>query len=288
MNLRDFKYLIALADEKSFKKAANICNCTQPTLSMQIKKLEEYLQVQIFERTNKAVNLTPIGQEIYYKAKELGRIEADILDIAKNNQNPFEGELKIGAFPTLAPYYFPDLVPKITKKFKDLELFLVEEKTEILISQLEAGDIDLALLALPVKNNNFKFEKIFEEEFLLAAPNSHPIAQMKKVKATDIEKEKLLLLEEGHCLRDQALDFCDMANVEENNKFRATSLETVRNMVLAGMGITIIPKLAARKVSGIKYLQIDEKTNSYREIGLFWRKGTYREELFKEIAKVIG
>jgi len=283
MNLRDFTYLVALAEHTSFKVAAQICNCTQPTLSMQIKKLEEYLQVQLFERNNKKVMLTPIGKQIYKVAKEIGKLEQEIKNISKNSQNPFSGELRVGAFPTLAPYYFPILVPILTKNFPDIKLFLIEEKTDKLIEMLEAAELDLAFLAMPEKNNNFNSVEVFEEEFLLAVPENHQLAKRGSIKLNDIKQEKLLLLTEGHCLRDQALDFCSMARIEESENFRATSLETLRNMVLAGMGITIIPKLAAHNVKGIKYLKIESKTPNLRKIGLYWRKQSNRVKLFEKI-----
>lgn len=287
MNLRDFKYLVALAENKSFKVAAQICNCTQPTLSMQIKKMEEYLQVQLFERNNKKVILTPLGEQIYKVAKEIGRLEQEIKDISKNSQNPFSGELRVGAFPTLAPYYFPILVPILTKNFPDIKLYLIEEKTDKLIEMLENAEIDLAFLAMPVKNNNFSFVEVFEEEFLMAVPSDHPFAKKDFIETNDLKQEKLLLLEDGHCLRDQALDFCTMAKIHEDESFRATSLETLRNMVLAGMGITIIPKLAVENLKGIKYIKIKSKTPALRKIGLYWRKQSNRSKLFDKVIQKI-
>jgi LysR family hydrogen peroxide-inducible transcriptional activator len=287
MNLRDFTYLVALAENRSFKTAAKICNCTHPTLSMQIKKLEEYLQIQLFERNNKNVSLTPLGQEIYKIAKEIGKLEADIKAISKTSRNPFEGEIKIGAFPTLAPFYYPKIVPLLTKNFPDLKLFLIEDKSNNLIEMLENGEIDIAFLAMPVKNNNFIGYEVFEDEFFIAVPQKHSLAKLNKIKINDLKEEKLFLLNEGHCLRDQSLEFCKLAKINENQTFRGTSIETLRNMVLAGMGITIIPKVAATEVDGIKYLKIESKNATSRKIGIYWRKQSYRIGLYEKIAKSI-
>lgn len=286
MNLRDLKYLSALDEHKSFRKAADAVFVSQPTLSMQIKKLEEYLQVQLIERNNNNILLTRAGKEILEQAKIILGAEKNILDIAKSFSDPLSGELKIGAFPTLAPYYFPKIIPAINKEFPKLKLLLIEEKTESLIESLKRGKIDLAFLALPIKESELETVSILKEEFLLAVPENHRLANKEQVSEDDLEGEELLLLEDGHCLRDQALEFCKLAGAEENKSFRATSLETLRQMVLANVGITIIPEMA-KKIDGLKYIKFKDSSKAFREIGIVYRKHSHREKLFRGIEENI-
>ena len=172
MNLRDFKYLIAVAEHKNFRKAADACFVSQPTLSMQLKKLEEYLQIQLIERNSRNILLTDAGKEILEKAKNINYLAESIKDTANTFRNPYSGNLKIGAFPTLAPYYFPKIIPTIRESWPDLNLFLVEEKTGNLIDMLREGKIDAAFLATPIKENDFQVEPVFTENFYLATPGN--------------------------------------------------------------------------------------------------------------------
>lgn len=286
MNLRDLKYLVALDEHKSFRKAAEAVFVSQPTLSMQIKKLEDFLQVQLIERNNNNILLTRAGKEVLEQAKIILEHEQSIINIAKNYSNPLSGEIKIGAFPTLSPYYFPKIVPLLRKNFPELKIYLVEDKTEDLIESLRNGKIDFAFLALPVKETEFETIEIFEESFLLAVPENHRLADKDSVSSQDIENEEVLLLDDGHCLRDQALSFCNLLGAEENKSFRATSLETLRQMVIAGVGITIIPELAKKK-DGLKYIKFQDSSNAMRSIVLVYRKNSHREKLFREISDKI-
>lgn len=283
MNIRDLKYLVAVADFKSFRKAADATFVSQPTLSMQIKKLEEFLQVTLIERTNKKVLITPIGQEIVDKSRKILSEVDSITDLAKASKNPLEGELKLGAFPTIAPYLFPKVISDINKKLPAIKLLLVEEKTESLITKLKAGKIDVAFLALPIHENELETKHVFTEDFYLAVPKSRALAKKKSVTIKDIEDEKLMLLEDGHCLRDQALEVCANTGAMEDKSFRATSLETLRSMVSAGSGITLMPELAIRDDKNITYIPF-ANPKPHREIGLVWRKSSVRKDLFKKIA----
>jgi LysR family hydrogen peroxide-inducible transcriptional activator len=285
MNLRDLKYLIALADYKHFGKAADACNVSQPTLSMQIKKLEEYLQVNLLERSNKQVLITPIGEEIVAKSRDIVKLSEDIIQVAKSSRDPFSGDIKVGAFPTLAPYYFPKIVPKIAKQFDTLKIFLIEEKTEILIEKLKSGAIDMAFLALPVAEDSLEFRDVFEEEFFLAASKQNSIAKDKVANRYSLKNQNLLLLDEGHCLRDQALEFCTSLKIEGEQDFRATSLETLRQMVATNVGITLIPEIARNSNDNIAYIPF-EKEKPIRKIALFWRKTSGRKKLFEKIAEL--
>ncbi len=286
MNIRDLKYIVAVAKERHFAKAANASAVSQPALSMQIKKLEDELGVKIFERSQKNFIITKVGAEIIKKSEIILRTTDEIKNIAKNSQNPFAGEIKIGAFPTLASYFFPQNIKKISKKFSQLKLLLIEEKTDILIKKLQNDEIDCALLAMPVLADSFDVKKIFEEEFLLAVPINHKLAKKKKVRKEDLKGESLMLLEEGHCLRNQALEACSMLGAFEQQDFKATSLETLRQMIIAGSGITLMPEIAAQKDSRIAYIRIENAPR--RTIGLFWRKNSARKELMRELSKILS
>lgn len=287
MNLRDLKYLVAVAKYKHFGKAADESAVSQPALSMQLKKLEEELGVQLFERDNKNVMVTPVGQKIVEKANEILLVAKEMEAIAKTFHNPLAGEIKIGAFPTLAPYFLPSFLPKVIKKFPELKMLLVEEKTELLINKLKKGEIDAAFLAVPLPQQEDKLhiEKLFNEAFYLAVPKKHPFAEKKTISRSDLSGEKLLLLEDGHCLREQSLEVCSLMGAKENQDFRATSLETLRQMVASGIGITLIPQMAINKNSDVVYIPFNKEIPA-RTIALIWRKTSPRDELLKKISQL--
>lgn len=285
MNIRNLKYLVSVAKHKHFGKAANECFVSQPALSMQLKKLEEELGVKFFERTNKNVMITNVGQILVDKAKEIIQCSNEIIDIANNFHDPFAGEINIGAFPTLAPYFLPKIVPQITKNFPQLKLLLSEEKTNKLIDKIKNGQIDAAFLAtpLPIEDDSLNIKELFCEPFYLAVPKNHPLSNFNSISQNDIRNEKLLLLEEGHCLRDQALDICSLMGVSENQDFRATSLETLRQMVVANVGITLIPELAKKDNDGLTYISFNDSKPS-RTIAMVSRKTSSRKKLLQEIS----
>nr|MBP8030047.1 LysR family transcriptional regulator [Pseudomonadales bacterium] len=270
MNLRDLEYLIAVADLRNFSQAANHCCVSQPTLSNQIRKLEETLGVVVFERSNKRVMPTETGEQIISLARRVLREVDAMHDVAQSAQDPLAGKFRLGAFPTLSTYIFPSLVPKITAAMPQLRLVLVEEKTQTLLDRLKRGELDAALLALPVYDDQLAVRALFDDEFFLAVPPLHPLAKKKQAEQTDLSNSKLLLLEEGHCLRDQALEVCHRVGMEEEQDFRATSLETLRQMVKAGSGITFMPNIAIQPdETGICYVPF-KKPAPYRTIGLVW------------------
>jgi LysR family hydrogen peroxide-inducible transcriptional activator len=288
MNLRDLRYIAAVAENKHFAKAAEISNVSQPTLSMQIQKLENELGVKIFERNNKNILITEIGQKIINKAKIIIKEADDIKELAKISKDPFSGDLKFGAFPTIAPYLFPKISSKIIKKFPKLKLFLLEEKTEILIKKLQNAEIDLAIIALPINALGLEYKELFTEEFFLAVNKNHPLANKKSINRSDLFGQKIMLLEEGHCLRDQALELCSVMGGLEDQNFRATSLETLKQMISIGNGVTLVPKIAANKDDkNIKYLKFSSHAPC-RKIALVWRKTSPRNDLFLEIKKIIS
>ena len=287
MNLRDLRYLVAVADLRSFIQAADQCFVSQPTLSTQIKKMEDSLGAQIFERTNKKVLPTELGEQIIASARRI-LIEVDTIErLANNAQDPLSGNFRLGAIPTLSTYIFPGLVPKIIQTLPKLRLILVEEKTETLIAQLKQGKLDAALLAMPINDDYLKARMLFEDEFYLALASDHPLAMRQTIAQPDLINQQLLLLDEGHCLRGQALQICQINDAEEQQDVRATGLETLRQMVKAGTGITFMPKIAIHQPEeGIRYIPFDNPAPK-RTIGLFWRRTSSRNELLEELIKLM-
>ncbi len=286
MNLRDWEYFVAVADHKHFGKAAEACHVTQPTLSAQLKKLEQYLGVALVERDNRNVWLTPVGQQMAVRARRM-LAEADGLkQLARSQFNPLAGDIRLGAFPTLAPYFLPLVLPKVKKKLPDLRVFLVEEKTQMLLHQLQQGELDAVLVALPVTREQLDVIPVCKEEFLLAVPANHTLARRKEIDFEDLQGQNLMLLEEGHCLREQALSVCQMAGAGENTTFRASSLETLRQMVIGGLGVTLMPAMAIHaSQDGIRYLSF--RHPPLREIGLVFRHSDWRLPLWQKLAQVL-
>jgi LysR family hydrogen peroxide-inducible transcriptional activator len=284
MNLRDLKYIVEVAREKNFARASAKVFVSQPALSMQIKKLEETLGVEIFERDKQNFLITPVGAEIIKKAEIILQESEEIRMIAKNSKDPHKGEIRIGAFPTVASYFLPNFIKNIHKKFPHLKIFLIEAKSDELITKLKSGELDLCLLAMPIADDNLIGEKIFSEKFLLATPKGHPFSKKSKIQIKELKKQELMLLEDGHCMRDQALEICSMVKAFENQDFRATSLETLRQMVANGTGITLIPEIAVRSDDKIAYVKIFNAP--FRTIGIYYRKSSVQKNLIKEIIKL--
>jgi len=289
MNIRDFKYLLAIVEFGSFSQAARQCHVSQPTLSGQVKKLEERLGVRIFERTPKQIILTAVGEQIMASAMniimEVERIDA----LAEASIEPLSGRFRLGAFPTLASYFFPGIVKPIKSRMPRLKLILVEEKTASLISKLESGEIDAALLALPVMGEQFSIQVLFDDYFRLAVKSDHTLAKQTEIDQASLLSKDLLLLEEGHCLRDQALAVCNLKGTNEEQDFRATSLETLRLMVKAGTGITLMPEIALTKSQDeddICYIPFKEPRPK-RTIGLVWRKTLVKHAVVEALIKIL-
>lgn len=291
MNLRDLRYLVALAELRHFGRAAEACFVSQPTLSTQIKKIEEELGVTLVERAPRKVMLTEAGAEIAQRARVVLNEIEQIRAIARRSLDPEAGSLKLGVFPTLGPYLLPHVVPRLRERFPRMELLLTEEKTELLLQQLHAGRIDAAVLALPLHEDQLHTELLFEEPFVLAVPVDHALAGSTRLSLDDIADERLLLLDEGHCLRDQALDVCHLAGASEKDGFRATSLETLRQMVSAGVGVTLLPLLAVQppvpRSETLKLLSFTDSRPS-RQIALAWRKSSANGEFLHKVAEVLA
>jgi LysR family hydrogen peroxide-inducible transcriptional activator len=287
MNLRALQYFVKLADLRHFSKAAEACFVSQPTLSTQIMKLEEELGVQLVERSPKNIMLTAVGEEIAQRARLVLRDIEQIRAVARRSGNPADGVLRLGLFPTLAPYLLPHVVPTLREKYPNLRLQLAEEKTDTILRMLRHGDLDAALLALPINDEGLEVETLFEEPFVLAIPGQHPLADRKHFTIDDLEGEELLLLEEGHCLREHALEVCALANAHERVDFHATSMETLRQMVAANVGITLMPLLAVKPpiaaTGNIIIRRFDNPAPS-RTIALVWRSSSAISAFLKNLA----
>ena len=286
MNIRDLQYLVAIDKFKHFSDAAESCFVSQPALSMQLQKLENTLGVKLIERTTKSVMLTPVGEEIVAISKNILVEIDDIKTAALNAQDPFTGDIKLGALPTIAPFLLPKVTRTISTTLPNIRLLLVEEKNETLVAMLHNGELDCAILALPIEHTNIEYVKLFEDPFYLAVPQSHPLSKRKRIRQSEITSESLLLLSEGHCLRDQALKVCNLMDTADNQDFRATSIETLRQMVASGIGITLIPKIAQKDTDGLAYIPF-EKPSPSRTIALVWRTSSPRTECMNTIANVI-
>ena len=290
MNIRDLEYLVALDELRNFRKASERCHVTQPTLSGQLRKLEEHLGVLLVERTKRKVILTPVGKEVVRRARMILQEVEQIEEISVSFKDPMQGKLRIGLIPTLGPYLLPFMIPAMIQEYPRLQLFLYEEQTHILLNKLNNAELDAIVLALPVSNNgSYEFE-LFDEAFLLALPRGHELSIKESVSLSDLSEEKILLLEDGHCLRDQALEVCMMAGATENPEFQGTSLETLRHMVSAGMGVTLMPYFSVYPNSGsnppLSYLHFEDPVPS-RKIGLLFRESSQRKEGFMSISETI-
>ncbi len=290
-NLRDLEYLVLLDEERHFRRAAERAFVSQPTLSGQLKKLEEQLGVVLVERTSRQVTMTEAGRAVAAQARRVLAEAKAVRDVAYTYQDPLAGELHLGIIPTIAPYLLPLCMPLLRARHPQLKLMLHEQQTAPALEQLRSTTLDLLLLALPVDTDEFTELELYSEPFLLAVAGSDPLAAKSQATLADLQGRSVLLLEEGHCLRGQALDVCYTAGASEYAGFHATSLETLRHMVGEGIGITLIPELAVPQphsaTAPIRYLPFANPPPS-RRIGLLWRKGSYRESAFRSIAATIS
>ena len=278
MTIRELRYLVALANRAHFGRAAEDCHVSQPTLSNQIRKLEEYLGVTLIERNAKSFALTAIGSDVVEKARRIVSQVDSLLSSTRTVHGPLTGPLNLGVIPTLAPYFLPQLLPLIKTRYQRLQLVVHEDLTGHLLERLHAYQIDAALMALPLDGEDVEELPLFDEPFWFACSPRHPLAQLKTVTEADLCGEPMLLLADGHCLRGQALAACGRATADEEgiDDFRAASLETICQLVAAGFGCTLLPALAASLPQGsdpsfvIRPLQ---SANASRRIGLVWRRG---------------
>lgn len=290
MNLRDLQYLVALAETRHFGRAALRCHVSQPTLSAQLKKLEEYLGVSLIERRPRRVGLTPAGLAVVERARRMLQDAEDIRAHTRASQDPLAGQIKVGLIPTLGPYLLPRVMPRIAEALPKLSLLLHEYQTAPLVQRLLDGELDLAILALPADTRGLQTRPLFAEAFLVAMPAHHRLTSRRRLRTADLARERLLLLEEGHCLREHALEACAHAGTEEHG-FRATSLETLRQMVASGAGITLLPRLATEgpfaSVRGLEVRPFAPPAPS-RVIGAAWRRSTSRTTAIAAVCDIIA
>lgn len=274
MTLQELRYLVALADTGHFGQAAEACFVSQSTLSTGLKKLEDYLGIVLFDRSLKRVTPTPIGREIVESARRIVEEAARIRDVANFAKDPMDRTVHLGVIPTLGAYYLPHVLTQVRQAHPKLRLLLREEMTPHMLTHLAEGKLDAGLLALPILDPSLEVKPLFVEPFQAAVPADHPLAKARSVNIDDLAQAGLLLLEEGHCLRDQALDACHLEGLK-SEEIRATSLETLRQMVAMGLGVTLIPTLAcADNLSGGASVVLKPlaKPGASRTIGLVWRR----------------
>ncbi|HRI68889.1 MAG TPA: LysR substrate-binding domain-containing protein [Polyangium sp.] len=285
--LRQLQYVIAVADALSFRKAAELCHVSQPSLSAQLAQLEDTLGVRLFERDRRRVLLTAAGKDLVDRARRLLVDADDFLAAARRAGDPFSGELRLGVIPTISPYLLPSITPALRTAYPQLVTKWLEEKTDILVRQLDAGQIDAALLALEADLGDVESEVVATDSFVLVAPPNHPLlAKSRPLSMNDLTDANVLLLDDGHCLREQALAVCSRAKAREL-EFRATSLSTLVHMVAGGAGVTLLPALAV----AIEVERAGLGTRSFarpaphRTIALVWRK---RSPLADALTKIAG
>jgi LysR family hydrogen peroxide-inducible transcriptional activator len=307
MTLTELKYIVAVARERHFGKAADACFVSQPTLSVAVKKLEEELDVKLFERSANEVTVTALGDEIVRQAQSVLEQAANIKDIAKRGKDPLAGALKLGVIYTIAPYLLPDLVRQVIHRTPQMPLMLQENFTVKLLEMLRTGEIDCAILAEPFPDAGLALAPLYDEPFFAAVPRNHPLAQQNSVSADELKHETMLLLGNGHCFRDHVLEVCpEFARFSSNaegirKSFEGSSLETIKHMVAAGMGITLVPRLSVpagaleskkrRKDSDfVKYLPVQDDKGALpptRRVVLAWRRSFTRYEAIAALRNAV-
>jgi LysR family hydrogen peroxide-inducible transcriptional activator len=293
ITLKQLRYLCALARHGHFGRAAEACAVTQPALSMQIRDLERTLGVAVVERRPGDVMLTDVGREIARRAEDVLTASRDLVDFARHRSGLLVGRLTLGVIPSLAPYLLPRILPPLQNKFPELRLELRETQTRQLVDEIKSGGLDAAMLALPVGEPDIETLPLFEDLFLLAVPAGDPRPDTARIAAGDIDQSRLILLEDGHCLRDQALAFCATARNRVGGAsgaaFAASSLTTVMQMVANGYGVTLIPQIAAdveRRDDRVKLLRL-KNPEPGRSIGLAFRRTSPRKADFSALGEVV-
>ena len=279
--LKQLKYLCAIAKAHHFGQAAKDCHVSQSTLSTAIHELEEHLGATLIERSNKRAHLTRLGEEVVSRSQDILTNVADLVSLCNTSEKPFSHELRLGVIPTIAPFLLPSLLNKMRNEYSNFKLSLKEELSAVLIERLNNGELDVLLLALPYPSQGTTAHHLFYDEFLLACPDNHPLTGTHPLRLEDLSNHDLLLLEDGHCLRDHALEACKLNTNELSVPYQATSLNTLVQMVANGMGITLLPKMAidANMLVDIPVTVkpfLEKKV--WRSIGLLWRNSSPRKE----------
>ena len=307
MTLTELKYIVAVARERHFGKAAEACFVSQPTLSVAIKKLEEELEVKLFERSANEVSITPLGEEIVRQAQSVLEQAASIKEIAKRGKDPLSGALKLGVIYTIGPYLLPDLVREAIERTPQMPLMLQENFTVRLLEMLRTGEIDCAILAEPFPDTGLALAPLYDEPFLAAVPSAHPLAAKATITSQELKSETMLLLGAGHCFRDHVLEVCpEFARFSSDaegirKSFEGSSLETIKHMVAAGMGVTLVPRLSVsedameasqgkpRKGARtyVKYIPFAPGDVPYRRVVLAWRRSFTRYEAIAALRNAV-
>jgi LysR family hydrogen peroxide-inducible transcriptional activator len=308
MTLTELKYIVAVAREKHFGRAADACFVSQPTLSVAIKKLEEELEVKIFERNANEVSVTPLGEEIVRQSQSVLEQAAQIKEIAKRGKDPLSGALRLGVIYTIAPYLLPELVRHTIEMSPQMPLMLQENFTVKLLEMLRTGEIDCAIMAEPFPDSGLAIAPLYDEPFMAAVPSNHPLAQQTSITAQALKSETMLLLGNGHCFRDHVLEVCpEFARFSSQaegirKSFEGSSLETIKHMVAAGMGVTLVPRLSVPKEalqarpkrkksadSYVRYLPVVDGDDAppTRRVVLAWRRSFTRYEAIAALRNAI-
>ncbi|MBX3621007.1 MAG: hydrogen peroxide-inducible genes activator [Rhizobacter sp.] len=294
MTLTELRYIVAVAREKHFGRAAEACFVSQPTLSVAIKKLEEELDVKLFERGANEVSVTPLGEEIVRQAQSVIEQAQGIKEIAKRGKDPVSGPLRLGVIYTIGPYLLPDLVRQAIERVPQMPLMLQENFTVKLLEMLRTGELDCAIMAEPFPDAGLAVAPLYDEPFMVAVPTSHPLAKRKSISAEELKKETMLLLGTGHCFRDHVLEVCpeyarfssDAEGIRKS--FEGSSLETIKYMVASGMGVTVVPQLSVPKDQQphVRYIPFAEPVPT-RRVVLAWRRTFTRYEAIAALRNAI-
>ncbi|MDP2697185.1 LysR substrate-binding domain-containing protein [Thalassospira sp.] len=289
-SIKQLKYLVALAETGHFGRAAESCFITQPSLSSAISELENLLGAQLVERNKRQVLITALGQEVVLRARSILHDVDELALMAHAASEPLVGPVRFGVIPTIGPYLLPDVIGRLRTGFPKLQPFLREDQTGKLIDLLLAGKLDIALIALPIEENGLEDMELFEDRFVFACSPDNPLTKKKFIDIDDIKDEKLLLLEDGHCLRDQALEICHRAGWSKSANFQANSLSTLVQMVAAGIGSTLLPEMSleveARRRDSIATLPFRNPV-PVRRIGLVWRRSSARKGEYRKLGNFL-
>ncbi len=298
MTLTELRYIVAVARERHFGRAAEACFVSQPTLSVAIKKLEEELEIKLFERGGTEVSVTPLGEEIVRQAQATLESAASIKEIARRGKDPLAGPLRLGVIYTIGPYLLPELVRRAIERVPQMPLMLQENFTVRLLEMLRTGDLDVAILAEPFPDTGLAVAPLYDEPFMVAVPAQHPLAQRASVSSAELKQETMLLLGTGHCFRDHVLEVCpEFARFASDTdgirkRFEGSSLETIRYMVASGMGVTVVPQLSVPTgpqhdgTPLVRYLPFSENV-PHRRVVLVWRRSFTRYEAIAALRNAI-
>jgi LysR family hydrogen peroxide-inducible transcriptional activator len=288
-SLRQLEYALAVADTLSFRQAAEMCHVSQPSLSAQLIQMEEAIGIRLFERDRRRVLVTPAGHDLLARMREVVKQADDLAEAAKRAGDPFDGNLRIGVIPTISPYLIPRIAPPLRDEYPKLVLLWTEERTDVLMQKLEAGQLDAAIVAREADLGDAEQDVLLRDPFVIAASPSHPLAKTSRpAHARDLQDENVLLLDDGHCFREQALAFCSRVKAREL-EFRATSLSTLAQIVAGGAGVTLLPEMAVEVEAERAGLRVRafEDPQPHRTIVLVWRKRSPLREPLRVIARSV-